>query len=130
MWTDAARRAAGRDLEWEPDGKRANDMLCRGMTSTDLLVQANGRAFVRLFRDRAKELCGWDASRDGVRFSPYIARKLVDEALRTGRWQELPDYLQGEYHELAGDGISWAGDWMTDEVRAEALAIYGKDRYG
>lgn len=39
------------------------------------------------------------------RCDPRVAELLLQEALRTGRWEVLPDILQSEYHERAGDGL-------------------------
>lgn len=35
----------------------------------------------------------------------WVVERLLDDALKTGKWKELPDCLQEEYHRRAGDGL-------------------------
>lgn len=34
---------------------------------------------------------------------PKVNKALIKDALKSGKWKELPKELQGEYHKLAGD---------------------------
>lgn len=36
---------------------------------------------------------------------PRVNELLIQDALKTGKWKELPDCLQAEYHRRAGDGL-------------------------
>lgn len=37
------------------------------------------------------------------RGDPKINKALIKDALKSGKWKELPECLQGEYHKLAGE---------------------------
>lgn len=57
------------------------------------------KAFARmreLYGNRYEELVKHE------RMSREIGKLLVDDAIRTGKWRELPDALQAEYHERSG----------------------------
>ena len=58
----------------------------------------------RLYIKRTHELYGdkYDELIHHERGDSRVAKLLLDDALRTGKWKELPDELQKEYKSLVG----------------------------
>ena len=52
-----------------------------------------------------QELYGddYDELRSYKNADPRVVELLLDDAVRTGKWKELPDELQPEYHKRVGN---------------------------
>lgn len=92
------------ERDYDIDAKRINTMLYRWTSpcvsgSPEFVSRFLGRYMVRqreLYGDRYGELVRGGGS------TPELAGPLLRDAVRTGKWKELPDELQDEYRRLAG----------------------------
>ena len=59
------------------------------------------------FLERMHELYGdeFDELRHHMDADSRVIELLIQDAIRTGKWKELPDELQDEYHKRVGGGI-------------------------
>lgn len=101
-WVDATSYHPPTD--YDEFAKRINTMIyeCRidFCGSPEFLVMARKRYMARL-----NELYGGVLSNIPVHMprDTYVTELLLNDAMKTGKWKELPDCLQDEYHRRVGD---------------------------
>lgn len=94
--------------DYDVDMYIINSAIYHG-TSPGISTSSPGvyREFHEKLESRRRALYGDDY--DTLRYhrdkDDKVAKLLLDDALKTGMWKELPDELQDEYHRLAGDAV-------------------------
>lgn len=88
--------------DYDCDSKTVNCAIYDGCMP---LVTASGnrvKHLAKLYEQRMRELYGddYDDLVDHARGDKRVVQLLLDDAVRTGKWKELPDELQGMYENL------------------------------
>lgn len=102
-------RRYARDMNGTPDYdsamKRVNTCIYRGAYLEVSGIGERASRLRRLMRERPRELYGdrYDELERHPYGDPRVAELLLQDAIRTGKWKELPDELQSEYHRRVGD---------------------------
>lgn len=104
-WFEYYNRDKGRIVDYDTDMKTINIAIVR---KSDLMLCGTPESVIRKrekWRMRLKELFGPDC--DYYKFfsdeSLNPKEALICDALKTGKWKELPDELQTEYHKRVSD---------------------------
>lgn len=82
-------------------------IYCTGQV-TDFFNRTTSPADKRRFKARRRELYGamYDTlMRERVMYDPRVAELLIQDAIKTGAWDELPDDLQPVYWARVGGGV-------------------------
>lgn len=104
-WWDVWKKIKGIDKDYDVWTKKINTMIYHGRTyhSGTTCPQAYHLTKQR-WEDRMHDLYGLAHGSFVTNCPggyPNAAELLLEDALRTGKWKELPDELQQEYHERA-----------------------------
>lgn len=103
-WFEVYRRDKNPRPDYDVEMKLINSTILHG---TYLCVSGSGPVVARTrarMAERERELYGdrYDEFRGHLDGDTRVAELLLRDAIRTGKWKELPDELQAEYHERVG----------------------------
>lgn len=101
-WQEKYNANYSRSVDYDVDLKSLNEAVYAGQCP---LVSDSGVFRMSVGYDRRmREIYGtrYDELKDHVYKDSEVARLLVEDAVKTGKWKELPDELQDSYFTLVG----------------------------
>lgn len=93
-------------VDYDCDAKLINELIYSGnMPNVRFTDPAYTVAFKKRYHARIRELFGEDYYSYVLHDygDKYVCNLLIQDAIKTGKWKELPDVLQEEYHKRVGD---------------------------
>ena len=106
-WMEVYELDMGLRVDYDTILKSINEAIYHG---TGLGISGYGPTVHKIherFLSRMHELYGdaFDELRYHANVDPRVVALLLEDAVRTGKWKELPDELQDEYHKRVGGSL-------------------------